>query len=144
MHLHFTLHLSLSYTQSCQFLVSLLDGFLGGQAKAKLSHMSAGNAKPPERCPGTNAALTSARRSEHTANVVSKLSFWQEHEVICLRCTSFLLPYLSTSLQIWLSFLLLFPQQTVSLVQIYTYLIWNWKRAHLSDFFAYWLIADWW
>lgn len=93
-----------AHTQSCWFHVSLLDGVLGGQAKARLSHIfyitvvvCVENAQTPEHCPGKNTPLTSGRLSKHTANSVSKLSFWQEHEVICLCCmlyTSFLLSYL--------------------------------------------------
>lgn len=49
------------------------------------------NANHPEHCPGKtkqNTVFTSAWLSEHTANIVSKLSFWQEYEVICLCSTS--------------------------------------------------------
>lgn len=94
-HLHsrprLSLFLLLFFYWSRQFHVWLLEGVLGRRAKAKPGHifyiavaMPVGNAK------AKNALLTSARLPQHyshAANIVSKLPFWLEHEVICLCST---------------------------------------------------------
>lgn len=74
--------------------------------------------------------FTSAQLSEHTANIVSELSFWQEHEVICLSSSRQFILYYRTF------FFFSFPNKHVVVLQIYRDLTWNWPGMHFFSLFV--------
>lgn len=164
-YLHFTPHLSFflwyrepAHTQSCQFHISLLDGILGGQAKARLSHiLCTAVAVSCQKCVRLQSTAqaktlhicsTLGLHSQYCFKIIFLTGTWsdlslQRAPVYALFPSSYFSCFLPVKVSFFFSFS--FPKKPVELLKIYRDL--NLKlirNASVCLLLTYSLITNWW